>query len=105
MDNHTINYKVSDKVALLGCNNGPVNALGFPLRSDLKNNLNKAIKDPDVDVIVIYGEGKTFPAGADISEFKTGMVNKLNLNTIFKVKFKLIQSKTNNRNLKIHQNL
>merc|ERR1719352_1393615 len=84
MDTTAVKFKISGNVALIGCNNGPVNALGYPLRLGLKKNLNKAINDPNVDVIVIYGEGKTFPAGADISEFKSGMVNKLNLNTIFK---------------------
>lgn len=84
MVSQAVNFNVNNNVALLGCKNGPVNALGYPLRLGLKQNLNKAINDPNVDVIVIYGEGRTFPAGADIAEFKTGMVNKLNLNTIFK---------------------
>jgi 3-hydroxyacyl-CoA dehydrogenase len=79
-----VSYNIINNVALLGCKNGPVNALGYPLRLGLKKGFERAIKDQQIDVIIIYGEGKTFPAGADISEFATGMVNKLNLNTIFK---------------------
>ena len=60
------NYSVEGGVALIGCNNGPVNSLGYPLRSGLKKCLAKALADPNVKVLVFYGEGRTFPAGADI---------------------------------------
>merc|ERR1719420_1976412 len=76
-------YNVEGGIALIGANNGPVNSLGFPLRSGLKKSFEKALEDPNVTAIVFYGEGRTFPAGADISEFKTGKVNQLPLPTIF----------------------
>ena len=60
-----VNYSVQNGIALLGCNNGPVNALGLPLRKGLKAGLAKAVGDSNVDAIVVYGEGRTFP-GAKI---------------------------------------
>ena len=60
------NYCVEGGVALIGANNGPVNSLGYPLRSGLKKSFEKAVADPNVQAIVFYGEGRTFPAGADI---------------------------------------
>jgi len=77
-----VNYSVDNGVALLGCNNGPVNALGLPLRKGLKRGLAKALNDPNVQAIVVYGEGRTFPAGADISEFASGTVRQARLDLI-----------------------
>jgi len=77
-----VNYSVQNGIALLGCNNGPVNALGLPLRKGLKAGLAKAVGDSNVDAIVVYGEGRTFPAGADISEFATGTVGMVRLDKI-----------------------
>lgn len=77
-----VNYSVQNGVALIGCNNGPVNALGLPLRKGLKRGLAKAVEDSSVNSIVIYGEGKTFPAGADISEFKSGTVRQVRLDLL-----------------------
>ena len=32
--------------------------------------MKRAVEDPAIAAIVVHGEGKTFPAGADITEFK-----------------------------------
>ena len=32
--------------------------------------MKRAVEDPAVTAIVVHGDGKTFPAGADITEFK-----------------------------------
>lgn len=39
--------------------------------------LTKATEDPQIKSIVIYGEGRTFPAGADIKEFETKNANQI----------------------------
>jgi len=56
-------------VALLVIDNPPVNALGLAVRQGLVAGLAAAVDDPEVRAIVIRAEGRTFPAGADISEF------------------------------------
>jgi len=49
--------------------NPPVNALGAQLRADLLRLVSDAQGDPGVEAIVIRGAGRTFSAGADITEF------------------------------------
>lgn len=64
-----IQYSVHDGVAVVSINYPPVNALGWPVRDGLLTALQRAETDPEVRAILIAGEGKTFPAGADIAEF------------------------------------
>jgi len=47
----------------------PVNALGHALRQALWDGLTLAEADPTVTAVVLAAEGRTFPAGADITEF------------------------------------
>ncbi|MGH6989668.1 MAG: enoyl-CoA hydratase-related protein, partial [Stellaceae bacterium] len=56
-------------VAVLTANNPPVNALSQGLRAGLDEGFKQAIADPEVKVIVLLCAGRTFIAGADISEF------------------------------------
>ncbi|MGN6516081.1 MAG: enoyl-CoA hydratase/isomerase family protein, partial [Rhizomicrobium sp.] len=56
-------------IAIVTLNSPPVNALGADVRDGLANGFKKAIDDPSVKAIVLICEGKTFIAGADISEF------------------------------------
>lgn len=49
--------------------NPPVNALGHAVRAGLWDGIAAAEDDPAVRAVVIAAEGRTFPAGADISEF------------------------------------
>ena len=56
-------------VAVLTIDNPPVNALGFAVRSELKAALDAALADRSVEAVVIIGGGRTFVAGADITEF------------------------------------
>ena len=56
-------------VAVLTVNNPPVNALSHGLREGLVNGLKAARQDAAVKAIVIACAGRTFIAGADISEF------------------------------------
>lgn len=64
-----VSYEVEDGVAVLTIANPPVNALSWEVRRGLADGLEAALADPDVDVIVIIGEGNTLSVGADISEF------------------------------------
>lgn len=56
-------------IAVLVVDNPPVNALGLAVRQGLWDGIAAAEADPVVRAIVIRADGRTFPAGADISEF------------------------------------
>ncbi|WP_407950105.1 3-hydroxyacyl-CoA dehydrogenase NAD-binding domain-containing protein [Parvibaculum sp.] len=56
-------------IAVVTLNSPPVNALSAPVREGIANGIKQAIDDPDVKAIVLICEGKTFIAGADITEF------------------------------------
>lgn len=58
-----------DGIACLAVDNPPVNALSHAVRHALWEAVTEAIADPGVTGIVLVAEGRTFPAGADISEF------------------------------------
>jgi 3-hydroxyacyl-CoA dehydrogenase len=64
-----VHYSVAERVALLSIDNPPVNALSHPVRTGLAEGLDRAVADPGVDAIVIRAAGRTFPAGADLTEF------------------------------------
>jgi len=57
------------RVAVLTVNNPPVNALSQHVRQGLRDGVKQAIADGDVAAIVIACAGRTFIAGADITEF------------------------------------
>jgi 3-hydroxyacyl-CoA dehydrogenase len=57
------------RVAVLTVSNPPVNALSHGVRLGLRDGLNQAIADAQVEAIVIACAGRTFIAGADITEF------------------------------------
>jgi 3-hydroxyacyl-CoA dehydrogenase len=57
------------RVAVLTVNNPPVNALSHGVRLGLRDGLNQAIADAQVQAVVIACAGRTFVAGADITEF------------------------------------
>lgn len=55
--------------ALVALNNPPVNAASHALRAALVETVERLDADPEVQVIVLYGAGRGFIAGADIREF------------------------------------
>ena len=57
------------RVAVLTVNNPPVNALRHGVRQGLRDGVRQAAGDTAVDAIVIVCAGRTFIAGADITEF------------------------------------
>jgi 3-hydroxyacyl-CoA dehydrogenase len=56
-------------VAVISINYPPVNALGHAVRSGLAERLAEAETDGSVKAVVVMCEGRTFVAGADITEF------------------------------------
>ena len=67
--NDVTKLDVIDNVGVLTLNSPPVNALSANVREGLDIGIKKAIENNDVQAIVIICEGRTFIAGADISEF------------------------------------
>jgi 3-hydroxyacyl-CoA dehydrogenase len=57
------------RVAVITVNNPPVNALSQHVRQGLRNGVSQAVGDSAVSAIVITCAGRTFIAGADITEF------------------------------------
>ena len=67
--NQTASSVVTDGIALITLNNPPVNALSAPLRQALQSELDRAFRDDQVHAIMLICAGRTFIAGADITEF------------------------------------
>lgn len=64
-------YLLRNRVALLRVAAPPVNSLGLAARKGIADGLLRAKAD-NASAVVLAGEGKTFPAGADIAEFAAG---------------------------------
>jgi len=64
-----VDYNVEQTIAVITINNPPVNALSHGVREGIYKGIETASQDDSVTGIVIYCEGRTFIAGADISEF------------------------------------
>ena len=58
-----------DNILVIISNNPPVNALGAAVRQGLVDGINEALSDESVEAVVIRCDGRTFFAGADITEF------------------------------------
>ncbi|HEV8639520.1 MAG TPA: 3-hydroxyacyl-CoA dehydrogenase NAD-binding domain-containing protein [Methylomirabilota bacterium] len=57
------------RITVVTVNNPPVNALSYGVRLGLRDRMRQAAADPGVDAVVIACAGRTFIAGADITEF------------------------------------
>ena len=64
-----IAYERVGDVAVLIAQNPPVNALGLDVRAGLVAGIERAEADEGVRAVLIYGDGSTWFAGADIREF------------------------------------
>ena len=64
-----VDFDVEQGIAVITVNNPPVNALSHAVREGIYNGVKKALDDDSVIGVVIFCEGRTFIAGADISEF------------------------------------
>ena len=58
-----------DDVLVIISDNPPVNALGQAVRRGLVDGIDEALGDDSVKAVVIRCDGRTFFAGADITEF------------------------------------
>lgn len=67
--NEVVSIEEVGKVALVCIDNPPVNAGGYGVRKGLQDAVAGINADGRAEVIVIYCAGRTFVAGADITEF------------------------------------
>ncbi len=67
--NAVTDLTVEDGIAVLTLNSPPVNALSAAVRDGLARGLDRILEDDDVQAAVLICAGRTFIAGADISEF------------------------------------
>jgi 3-hydroxyacyl-CoA dehydrogenase len=65
----TVSIERQGRVAVVTVDNPPVNALGQPLRQALWDAVAELDADAAVDAVVLICAGRTFIAGADVSEF------------------------------------
>ena len=57
------------EVLVIVSNNPPVNALGQAVRAGLQAGIDEALADDSIKAVVVRCDGRTFFAGADITEF------------------------------------
>lgn len=67
--NDVVDLASEGAVAIITVNSPPVNALSAPVRTGIAEAVQKAGADPAVKAIVLHCAGRTFIAGADITEF------------------------------------
>lgn len=67
--NESVTYKQHDSVLLITIDNPPVNALSAAVRLGLSKAFAAAEQEPSVKAVVLRCTGRTFIAGADITEF------------------------------------
>ena len=64
-----VNYNINGNIAILEVDNPPVNPLSSGVRAGLAEFIEKANSDSSIKGIILTGAGRSFIAGADISEF------------------------------------
>src|SRR5205085_9115055 len=67
--NEVVKLERRDVVAIVTVNSPPVNALSAAVRGGILDCIKRAIADPEAKAIVLTCAGRTFIAGADITEF------------------------------------
>jgi 3-hydroxyacyl-CoA dehydrogenase len=67
--NAVTDYALDGDVGVITLNSPPVNALSANVRDGLADGVAAALADPGAKAVVIICEGRTFIAGADITEF------------------------------------
>ena len=67
--NNVATYTVEDGIGVITIDSPPVNALGIAVRRGLDTAFRAFAADPAVRAIVLICGGRTFFAGADITEF------------------------------------
>ena len=69
MSDSPITTEIHDDILVIISNNPPVNALGAAVRIGLDAGIKAALANDAVKAVVIRCDGRTFFAGADITEF------------------------------------
>lgn len=62
-------YKIAGKVAVISLDHPPVNGLALAARRGILRDITRALGAPEIESIVLTGNGRLFSAGADITEF------------------------------------
>jgi 3-hydroxyacyl-CoA dehydrogenase len=68
-DSNVVSFAVDGDFGLVTVNSPPVNALSAAVRTGLQGALREGAANPQVKAMVIICDGRTFIAGADITEF------------------------------------
>lgn len=72
-ENDMVKYSRQDNVGVITVDNPPVNALSLGVRKGILACLDEGLHDAEADALVLICAGRTFIAGADITEFSTGI--------------------------------
>ena len=64
-----VSLETQDNIGFIVVNNPPVNALGQAVREGIEGAIKAADQNDAIEAVVIIAEGRTFPVGADITEF------------------------------------
>lgn len=67
--NDVVDLSRDGEIAVITVNSPPVNALSAPVRDGIAEGVTSAVADAEVKAIVLICAGRTFIAGADITEF------------------------------------
>ncbi len=67
--NAVVNLDLQGEIAILSIDSPPVNALSQQVRAGVTQGMQQAIDNPAARAVVLICEGRTFIAGADITEF------------------------------------
>lgn len=70
--NDVTDLEIRDGIAVLTLDSPPVNALSAPVRDGLYKGMQQAIADDNASAVVLVCAGRTFIAGADITELGSG---------------------------------
>ncbi len=62
-------YEIDGEIAIITINSPPVNTLSHPVRVGLTEGIARAVADEAVKAVALLCDGRTFFAGAEISEF------------------------------------
>jgi 3-hydroxyacyl-CoA dehydrogenase len=66
-----VRYESKDGIGIITIDNPPLNVLSRAVREGLMSAIGEAAKDSSASAVVLAGAGRSFTAGADISEFGT----------------------------------
>jgi 3-hydroxyacyl-CoA dehydrogenase len=77
-----VEFRREGAIAVITVNHPPVNALNNAMRKGLVEALARARDDADIQAVVIAAAGRTFIAGADITEFNQPPVSPTTIDVI-----------------------